>query len=200
MTASQRCQFSVQAFLIAVLIVTGLADAGACSCEVTCKKASDCIQQAYANSSVVFVGTPVEVTFQKGDDKSGPYSFSTANYRVRLRVKESFKGMTASEVVSNNGLGGGADCSYGKMEVGRDYLVYATLDEKRREITPTPCSRTRQMNPAESVTALPEQKPATVEREQLIENAQEKNPPGTLRVSYWRNIPWVLKKSRRLAG
>jgi hypothetical protein len=165
MTASQRCQFPAQAFLIAVLILTGLTDAAACSCEVTCKEALDCIQQAYANSSVVFVGTPVGVTFENGDDKPGPYSFSTANYRVRLRVKESFKGLTASEVVSDNGPGGGADCSYGKMEIGRDYLIYAALDEKSREISPTPCSRTRQINPGESATALPEQKPATVERE-----------------------------------
>ena len=121
MPVRQRCQFPAQAFLIAVLIVAGLTDAEACSCEVTCKKASDCIRQAYANSSVVFVGTPVDVVLQD------------ENYRVRLKVKESFKGLTASEVVSDNGVGGGADCSYGKMEIGRDYLIYATLDEKSRK-------------------------------------------------------------------
>ena len=178
MTASQRFRFPGQAFLIAVLIVAGLTHAEACSCEVTCKKASDCIQQAYANSSVVFVGTPVDVAFQNGDEKPGPYSFSSADYRVQLRVKESFKGVTASEVISNNGPGGGADCSYGKMEIGRDYLIYATLDEKSGEITPTPCSRTRQIKPGGSVTALPEPKPATVERELSLLRKLKKAPPA----------------------
>ncbi|HTS10304.1 MAG TPA: hypothetical protein VMP68_32370 [Candidatus Eisenbacteria bacterium] len=80
---------------------------------------------------------------QNGDDKPGLHSFSTANYRVQLRVKEPFKGLTTPEVVSNNGPGGGVDCSYGKMEQGRDYLIYASFNDARTEIVPTPCSRTQ---------------------------------------------------------
>lgn len=160
MIRSQHSRFPARAFLIAAFIVACLSEAEACSCALTCKKPSDCIKEAYENSSVVFVGTPVDVTLQNGDDKPEPHSFSRANYRVRLRVKESFKGLTASEIVSDNGIGGGADCSYGKMEIGRDYLVYATLDEKSGEIGPTPCSRTRPINPAEPVSELPEPKAA----------------------------------------
>jgi hypothetical protein len=61
-------------------------------------------------------------------------------------VKEPFKGLTASEVVSNDGAGGGADCSYGKMEQGQDYLIYASFNDARTEIEPIPCSRTQPIN------------------------------------------------------
>ena len=152
MNVSKGCRFIVQAFLFAGLI--GVARVEACSCGVTCKNQSECVKQAFANASVVFIGTAVEVTFQNGDDKPGPYSLSAANYRVRLKVNEPFKGLTASEVVSNNGPGGGTDCSYGKMEQGRDYLIYASFNDARTEIVPIPCSRTRPIN-AETLPDFP---------------------------------------------
>jgi hypothetical protein len=110
MVVGHRCRFIVGGFLLAGLI--GAPRVQASSCAMTCKKESECVKQAFANASAVFVGTPLEVTLQNAGDKPGPYSFSTANYRVRLRVKESLKGLLASEVVSNNGVGGGADGSY----------------------------------------------------------------------------------------
>jgi hypothetical protein len=144
MVAGHRCRFIVGGLLLVGSI--GAPRVEASSCAMTCKKESECVKQAFANASAVFVGTPLEVTLQNADDKPGPHSFSTANYRVRLRVKELFKGLLASEVVSNNGVGGGADGSYGEMEQSRDYLIYASFDEGRTGVAPIPCGRTQPIN------------------------------------------------------
>ncbi|MGE5735501.1 MAG: hypothetical protein ACM34E_10465 [Acidobacteriota bacterium] len=52
--------------------------------------------------------------------------------------------MVASYVVSDNGSGGG-DCSYGKMDKGRDYLIYAeSISGAAVEIHA--CSRTQPLD------------------------------------------------------
>lgn len=60
---------------------------------------------------------------------------------MRFAVKESFKGMTNLNAVSDNGSGGG-DCSCGKMDVGRDYLIYAGSVSEGSVIRIATCSRT----------------------------------------------------------
>src|SRR6185437_15406681 len=96
----------------------------ACSCVTACKSESDCIKESFKYAAAVFVGTPVEVDVQPREFKLGNRTVRSVNYHIRFAVKESFKGMAASYAVSDNGSGGG-DCSYGKMDKGRDYLIYA---------------------------------------------------------------------------
>jgi hypothetical protein len=71
------------------------------------------------------VATPVEVTIQQHELKFGNRTIPYQNYHVRLAVKEVFKGIATRYAVSDTG--GPSDCSYGKMEIGRDYLIYATM-------------------------------------------------------------------------
>jgi hypothetical protein len=96
----------------------------ACSCANSCKPESACIKGSFEYAAAVFVGTPVEVVLQHREYKIGNRTVQTINYHVRFAVKESLKGMTTSYATFDNGSGGG-DCSYGKMDEGRDYLIYA---------------------------------------------------------------------------
>jgi hypothetical protein len=101
-----------------------LTPAQACSCVNACKSESDCIKESFKYAAAVFVGTPIEIDVQPVEFKFGNRTIQSVNYHIRFAVKESFKGMAASYAVSDNGSGGG-DCSYGKMDKGRDYLIYA---------------------------------------------------------------------------
>jgi hypothetical protein len=53
--------------------------------------------------------------------------------------------MAASYAVSDNGSGGG-DCSYGKMDKGRDYLIYAESISGGSAIEIHACSRTEPLD------------------------------------------------------
>jgi hypothetical protein len=117
-------------FLIAVSTFAIALSAGrptpaqACSCSNGCKSESDCVKESFKYAAAVFIGTPIEVAVQPVEFKFGNQTIRSVNYHIRFAVKESFKGMAASYAVSDNGSGGG-DCSYGKMDKGRDYLIYA---------------------------------------------------------------------------
>src|SRR6266852_908051 len=100
--------------------------AQACSCVDTSESEAESIKSSFKWAGAVFIGTPVEVTVQKRELQLGDRTIPYDNYHVRLAVKESFKGITTDYAVSDTGSGGG-DCSYGKMETGHDYLIYATI-------------------------------------------------------------------------
>ena len=107
----------------------------ACSVGSKCETESACVEAALKDASAVFIGKAVEVVVQHNEIKVNSRTYPVINYRVRFVVKESFKGMTSSYVVSDNGSGGG-DCSSGKMEVGQDYLIYAnSVSEGSARIT-----------------------------------------------------------------
>jgi hypothetical protein len=114
--------------LLAMIAVCALTSppARACSCVDTSKSEAESIKSSFKWAGAVFIGTPVEVTVQKRVLQLGDRTIPYDNYHVRFAVKESFKGITTDYAVSDTGSGGG-DCSYGKMEVGRDYLIYAMI-------------------------------------------------------------------------
>jgi hypothetical protein len=93
----------------------------------------------------VFVGTPVTVIVQHLQRKLGEHAFPYTNYHVNFAVKESFKGITTPYVVSENGSGSG-DCSYGKMDEGREYIIYAGSMSRDSVVTITACSRTQPLD------------------------------------------------------
>jgi len=103
--------------------------AQACSLTSKCETESACVEAALKDSSAVFVGRAVEVVLQHNEVKVNSRTYPVINYHVRFAVNEPFKGMTSPYVVSDNGSGDG-DCSYGKMEVGQDYLIYANSVSK----------------------------------------------------------------------
>jgi hypothetical protein len=111
--------------MIAVCASTSI-PALACSCVDTSKSEAESIKSSFKWAGAVFVGTPVEVTVQKRELQLGARTIPYDNYHVRFAVKESLKGITTDYAVSDTGSGGG-DCSYGKMAIGRDYLIYATM-------------------------------------------------------------------------
>jgi hypothetical protein len=119
--------------------------AQACSCANLCKPESACIKESFKYAAAVFVGTPVEIVVQHLELKLGDRTIPTVNYHERFAVKESFKGMTTSYVFSDNGSGSG-DCSYGKMDEGRDYLIYADSGSEGSSIHIHGCSRTRPLD------------------------------------------------------
>jgi hypothetical protein len=119
--------------------------AHACSCVDACKPESACIRESFKYAAAVFVATPVEVVVQPREFKLANLNYHTINYHVQFTVKESFKGLTTSYAVSDNGSGGG-DCSYGKMDVGRDYLIYAGSVSKDSAVDIHACSRTEPLD------------------------------------------------------
>jgi len=119
--------------------------AQACSCSNACKSESDCIKESFKYAAAVFVGTPIEVVVQPVEFKFGNRTIQSVNYHIRFAVKESFKGMAASYAVSDNGSGGG-DCSYGKMDEGRDYLIYAESISGTSVVEIHACSRTEPLD------------------------------------------------------
>jgi hypothetical protein len=138
-------------FLIAVSTFAIALSAGrptpaqACSCVNACKSEPDCIKESFKYSAAVFVGTPIEVDVQPREFKFGNRTVQSVNYHIRFAVKESFKGTAASYAVSDNGSGGG-DCSYGKMDKGRDYLIYAESISGGSALFIHACSRTEPLD------------------------------------------------------
>jgi hypothetical protein len=130
--------------MLAVYSLTAVSiPAQACSCANLCKPESECIKQEFKYAAAVFVGTPVEVVAQPYELPLGPdHKIETVNYHVRFVVKGRFKGISSSTAESNNGSGGG-DCSYGRMDVGRDYLIYAQSVSPPSVVSIHGCSRTR---------------------------------------------------------
>jgi hypothetical protein len=98
--------------------------AQACSCVDTSKSDAESIKSSFKWAGAVFIGTPVEVIVQKREHQLGDRTIPYDNYHVRMAVKESFKGITTDYAGST---GSAFDCSSGKMEIGHDYLIYATM-------------------------------------------------------------------------
>ena len=107
------------------LLLYRLHSSTACSCVDSSKSEAESIKSSFKWATAVFVATPVEVTIQQHELKFGNRTIPYQNYHVRLAVKEVFKGIATRYSVSDTG--GPSDCSYGKMEIGRDYLIYATM-------------------------------------------------------------------------
>ncbi len=117
----------------------------ACSCLNTCKPESKCIQGSFNAAAAVFVGTPIEVVAQPVEFKIGNRTFQDVNYHIRFTVKESFKGVTTVYATSDNGSGVG-DCSWGPMNEGREYLIYADLISGDSDVGIHACGRTRPLD------------------------------------------------------
>src|SRR5882724_4566251 len=69
-----------------------------------------------------------------------PYDY----YHVRMAVKESFKGIATDYAVSDTASV--FDCSPGKMEIGHDYLIYATMSGDSK-VELGGCKRTHMLPP-----------------------------------------------------
>jgi hypothetical protein len=110
-------------------IICGFAStpARSCSCVDTSKSEAESVKSSFKWAAGVFIGTPVEVTVQKRELQFANRTIPYENYHVRLAVKESFKGIATSYAVSDTG--GAIDCSLGKMEIGRDYIIYASRND-----------------------------------------------------------------------
>jgi len=79
----------------------------------------------FESSPIIFIGKAVEDTQGHPTITLAPgWSVPAINHRVRFMVEEAFKGVDGSTMTSNNGDG---NCSYGEMEVGKSYLVYASV-------------------------------------------------------------------------
>lgn len=141
---ASRFLIAVSTFAIA-LSAGSPTPAQACSCVNACKSEPDCIKESFKYSAAVFVGTPIEVDVQPREFKFGNRTVQSVNYHIRFAVKESFKGTAASYAVSDNGSGGG-DCSYGKMDKGRDYLIYAGSISGGSAFFIHACSRTEPLD------------------------------------------------------
>jgi len=117
----------------------------ACSCVNTCKPESKCIQESFKHAAAVFVGTPIQVVAEPVEFKIGNRTFQDVNYHIRFAVKESFKGVNTVYATSDNGSGGG-DCSWGSMNEGREYLIYADLISGDSNVAIHACGRTRPLD------------------------------------------------------
>ena len=140
-----RLRTLIRVVLTLALLDTFAATAYACSCVSTCKPESVCTRESFQWAAAVFVGTPVEITLQHGEMKLGDRTFPTTNYYVRFAVKEAFKGIRTPYAVADTGSGGG-DCSYGKMDKGRDYLIYSGSISANSVVDIHLCSRTKPLD------------------------------------------------------
>jgi hypothetical protein len=116
-----------------ILILLGagfVRQALACTCG---EPAPPC--QAYWESPVVFVGSPLSVSKAEVDSRG----HKVAQRLFRFQVQEAFRGATGSELDVITGFGGG-DCGY-DFRPQMKYLVYAYRQEDR--IYTNICTRTR---------------------------------------------------------
>ena len=111
------------------------AQAVACSCMGPQKPC-----EAYGDASAIFVGT---VSF-KGSTTVKEYGSEFERRLVRLHVDRAIKGVEASDLDIETGLGD-ADCGF-NFRLGGQYLVYAYGDKKRLQTSI--CSRTRLLTAA----------------------------------------------------
>ncbi|HYG81588.1 MAG TPA: carboxypeptidase regulatory-like domain-containing protein [Pyrinomonadaceae bacterium] len=120
----------------------------ACSCLET---GPPC--QAYWNSSVVFAGTPLDIS-RIEVERDGHKMIQRL---VRFRVEEAFSGGGGRIAEVLTGAWGG-DCGY-DFEVGRKYLVYGYTIDSEKRIGTGICTRTRPLSEAgedlDFIRALP---------------------------------------------
>ncbi len=98
--------------------------------------------QAYWNSPVVFVGTPLSVsriTVESAGHKRLQRLF-------RFRVEEAFRGVERAELEVLTGAWGG-DCGY-DFQSGTKYLVYGRKLPETRRVHTSICTRTRPLSEA----------------------------------------------------
>jgi hypothetical protein len=97
----------------------------------------------FRDADIVFLGTVEDVTpkITTITQKDGlPYTIT--DYSVRFVVKERFKGALGATFTSENGSGTG-DCSWGSMQSGKDYLVFAFALPQTSSGSIGTCSGTR---------------------------------------------------------
>lgn len=106
----------------------------------------------FKQSDVVFIGSVENVEATKFRREDGTVT-DLDEYSVRLSVKTLFKGKLQDTVVSENGTGAG-DCSWGKMQVGREYLIYG-YQQNRDVISIALCSGTHMIRDASESASDP---------------------------------------------
>jgi hypothetical protein len=154
----QRLCFVVMAVLV---ILVSWSSAFSCTC---ISNGPPC--QAYGNTAVVFVGTPIEVKTTTRENAG-----VESRYPQRLftfRIEEHFRGLDAAQVEIRTGMGGG-DCGY-DFKVGERYLVYASFNAANGLFATSICTRTRPVSAAgedlEYIRGLSEREPgATISGE-----------------------------------
>jgi hypothetical protein len=102
--------------------------------------------QAAWQSDGIFVGTVQSITSFIDKYQIGTSEHSRQRRRVRVKVLESFRGSTESEIDVYTGSGGG-DCGYG-FETQRSYLIYAYREPVSGQWGTGICSRTMPIDSA----------------------------------------------------
>jgi len=101
--------------------------------------------QAYGNTAVVFIGTPIDLKQTTAklilDDK---YEYPQRLFT--FRVEEQFRGINAAQVEIRTGMGGG-DCGY-NFKLGERYLVYGSFNPANGLYATSICTRTRLVSEA----------------------------------------------------
>jgi hypothetical protein len=118
--------------------------AQACSCVDILKSEAESIKSSFKWAGAVFIGTPVEVIVQKREHRLGDHTIPYDDHPVRMAVKESFNGIATDYAVSDTGSA--FDCSSGKMEIGHDCLIYATMSGDSK-VELGGCKRTHMLPP-----------------------------------------------------
>ncbi|MDT4965429.1 MAG: hypothetical protein QOJ64_166 [Acidobacteriota bacterium] len=120
--------------------------------------------QAFANTEVVFVGTPIELTMTTIKQTVGNREYDYPQRVFTFRVEEAFRGMPLTEVQIVTGNGGG-DCGY-DFRIGERYIVYAGHDTAKDTYGASICSRTRPLSEAtedlEYIRSLATREPGAV--------------------------------------
>lgn len=134
-------KFSFSILVLSFLFAAGASNIFACSCLFAEDKSLDeKVREGYLNSIAVFSGEVSQIVKEPG----------TNQIKVKLKVKESWKGKFVREVTIRTAQDS-ATCGY-KFEVGKKYLVYAAGEENnlRTDI----CTRTSLLKPNEDVSIL----------------------------------------------
>ena len=149
---SQRAQARRSILLIVFFSLSLARSAEACTCSLPIvKRHGQYVQLSLAretkghfrDADIVFLGTVEDVTpkITVITQKDGlPYTIT--EYSVRFVVKERFKGAPSTTFTSENGSGTG-DCSWGSMQAGKDYLVFAFALRQASSGSIGTCSGTR---------------------------------------------------------
>lgn len=117
--------------------------ASACSCEMPPP-----VEKEFSRSHAVFRGEVIGV-------KENRWPFGGSGKSVYFEVKETWKGISETEVVITTGIGGG-DCGI-PFTTGQEYIVYANLSDMygNKSLTSIICGRTAEVgNAAEDIKSL----------------------------------------------
>lgn len=116
--------------LCTALLLTCALSANCLACSCVCREGKSfkaAVTNRFNRYPTIFVGKVIEDTPEQKTVTIAPgHTLPVINHRVHFTVEDAFKGTTTPTIVSNNGDG---TCSYGEMEVGKRYLVYASRAE-----------------------------------------------------------------------